>query len=124
MKYHIEVGAGGRRGWEVSSVLDGIRVKDVRTPFRGTGGITAKQGRATILKDVVRVSYRGWEERTLECHTKTLGQILWPERAAVGFKVGAGMTKSVTEQIILAASREQGEPGQVYKLVRSRQAMS
>lgn len=54
MKCHIEVGAGGRRGREVSSVLDGMRVKGVRTPFRGAGGITAKQGRAAILKDIVR----------------------------------------------------------------------
>lgn len=50
--------------------------------------------------------------------------MLWPESAAIGFKVGADMTKSVIEEIILAAGREQGEPGQVYKLVRSRQAMS
>ena len=55
---------------------------------------------------------------------RPLGQMLWPESAAIGFKVGAGMTKSVIEEIILAAGREQGEPGQVYKLVRSRQAMS
>ena len=53
-----------------------------------------------------------------------LGQMLRSESAAVGFKVGVGVTKSVIEEITLAAGREQGEPRLVYKLVRSRQATS